>query len=98
MSDDTEKKKATTKKAATKKASVKKAATTKSAVKKAAPKKAAKKAAPAAAAMSVTPEQRWHMVSEAAYYKAKEEGFPAERTVEHWLAAEAEIDTMLSKG
>lgn len=43
---------------------------------------------------AVTPEQRWRMIAEAAYYRAERHGFDGD-PVSDWLAAEAEIDRML---
>ena len=40
---------------------------------------------------AVTPEQRYLMVQEAAYYHAQKAGFTGD-SVEHWLAAEKEIN------
>ncbi len=41
-------------------------------------------------------EGRYHMVEEAAYFKAEKEGFQGD-PAHYWIAAEAEIDTMLTK-
>lgn len=40
----------------------------------------------------VTPEQRWRMIEEAAYYRAEKRGFVGEQLADDWTAAEAEID------
>jgi hypothetical protein len=37
----------------------------------------------------VTPEERWHMVAEAAYYIAEKRGFGFGHPVDDWVAAEA---------
>jgi len=70
------------------------------AAKKAVTKTAAPKRKPAgggkAAAKSVAPEQRRHMISEAAYFIAEQRGFNGGDTVRDWLLAEAEIDRRLS--
>ena len=57
---------------------------------------AAKTGAPATKA--VTPEERWRMVAEAAYLRAEQRGFSGGNPTDDWLAAEAEIDNILSKG
>lgn len=44
----------------------------------------------------VSAEQRYLMVQEAAYYHAQKAGFNGE-SVEHWLAAEREIEQRLNK-
>lgn len=44
---------------------------------------------------AVTPEQRWRMIAEAAYYQAERRGFGGD-PVSDWLEAEAEIDRMLA--
>ena len=78
----------------------------KSPAKKAAPKAAAKKtvakvapkaAAPAAAAKkpAVSPEQRYKMIEEAAYYIAERHGFNGDSAY-FWSLAEAEINTKLN--
>jgi len=54
-----------------------------------APKKSAKKA-------SVTPEQRYRMIQEAAYYRAEQRGFATGHEAEDWNASEAQIDAMLN--
>lgn len=72
------------------------------AAKVAAPKPAATaKKAPAKrvskkAAANVTPEQRYLMICEAAYFKAEQRGFSPEHEVQDWLDAEAEINRLLS--
>ena len=43
----------------------------------------------------ITPEERHRMVAEAAYYRAEQHGFNPDRHMEDWLAAEAEVDTLL---
>lgn len=44
-----------------------------------------------------SPEQRYLMVQEAAYYHAQKAGFNGDST-EHWLAAEQEIERRLNGG
>jgi hypothetical protein len=88
--------------------------TKKTAAKKAPAKKAVAKKAPAKpdgrqAALpdravllkpvgEVTPEERYRMIGEAAYYRAEKRGFAPGGEHEDWAAAVAEIDAMLSKG
>ncbi|MGE5027642.1 MAG: DUF2934 domain-containing protein [Betaproteobacteria bacterium] len=86
-------------KAAAKKPAAAKAAASKKTVaaepKKAAPKKtAAKSATPAK--IHVSPEQRYCMIAEAAYYHAERRGFQGD-PVKDWVAAEKEIEVLLSK-
>jgi hypothetical protein len=62
--------------------------------------KAKKPAAPqqdSAAGKIVTPEERWRMVAEAAYLRAESRGFSGGNPTDDWLAAEAEIEKLLSK-
>jgi hypothetical protein len=63
------------------------------------PAPAAKKTAPRAAAAgkaaAPTPEQRYRMVQEAAYYIAEKNGF-AGGAMDYWIAAEAQIEALLS--
>ena len=44
----------------------------------------------------VTPEQRWMMICEAAYYIAEHRGFEVGHDVDDWLAAERQIDAALT--
>lgn len=46
-------------------------------------------------ATDITPDERHRMVAEAAYYRAEQHGFNPDRHMEDWLAAEAEVDTLL---
>lgn len=64
------------------------------AAKAAAPKKPAAKRATVAKSI-VTPEQRYCMVAEAAYFHAERHGFLGD-PVQDWIAAEAEIAALLS--
>ncbi|MHB1291765.1 MAG: DUF2934 domain-containing protein [Sulfuricella sp.] len=61
----------------------------------AAPKKPAAKRATVAKS-TVTPEQRYCMVAEAAYFHAERHGFLG-NSLQDWIAAEAEIAALLSK-
>ena len=45
----------------------------------------------------VTPEERWNMIAEAAYYIAEKRGFSDGHPAEDWRMAETEIDAMLAK-
>lgn len=44
----------------------------------------------------VTPDMRRAMIAEAAYLRAERRGFAPGHEDEDWLAAEAEVDTLLS--
>ncbi len=84
----------TVKAAAAKKAPAVKVAAPKVAAEKktAAPRTASK---PKAAKKNVTPEQRYLMICDAAYFKAESRGFSPEHEVQDWLDAEAEINRLL---
>ncbi len=92
----TKKTTATTSKVAAKTPTARKPATT---VKKPAPtpsKPAAPaKAAPGKAPAAPTGEQRYRMIQDAAYFIAEKNGF-AGSSMDYWIAAEAEINVMLS--
>lgn len=45
----------------------------------------------------VTPEQRYLMICEAAYFKAEQRGFAPESEVQDWLDAESEINRLLGQ-
>lgn len=47
---------------------------------------------------SVTPELRYRMISEAAFYIAESHGFDPSRSMDDWLEAEAMIDARLGGG
>ncbi|MFZ5557893.1 MAG: DUF2934 domain-containing protein [Pseudomonadota bacterium] len=57
-------------------------------------RKAAPRKAPAAR-RSVTPEERYRLIQEAAYYRAEQRGFAAGHEIEDWIAAEAEVDAQV---
>jgi Protein of unknown function (DUF2934) len=66
--------------------------------KKAAPaKKAAttKKAATSKSNHSVTPEERWQMISEAAYFLAEKRGFSGGNPCDDWTQAESQVDALI---
>ncbi len=44
---------------------------------------------------AITPEERYRMIAEAAYFLAEKRGFVGGDVAEDWLAAEAEIDRIL---
>ena len=46
---------------------------------------------------NITPEERMHMISEAAYYKAQQRGFDPQGCEKDWVEAEALVDDMLSR-
>lgn len=94
-------KKATAKKAATKKTTTKKVPT-KSQVTRAAP---ARKSAPKAKAPrapktkpvpAITPEERYKMISEAAYYAAEKNHWAGDPRA-YWVQAEKEVDALVGK-
>lgn len=76
-----------------KKAPAKKAAP-KAAVAKKPAAKAVAKPAPAAKKPALTPEQRYQMIQDAAYYIAERHGFNGDSAY-FWSLAEAEINTKL---
>lgn len=49
------------------------------------------------AVSTVTPEDRWNMIADAAYYRAEKRGFVGGDPAEDWLAAEAEIDAQIAE-
>jgi hypothetical protein len=57
-------------------------------------KKVAKSAAPKPAT-TVTPEERWQMISEAAYFLAEKRGFSGGNPCDDWAQAEQQVDTEL---
>ena len=61
----------------------------------AAKKPATRAANPAGKPAALTPEQRYRMVQEAAYYIAEKNGF-AGGSMDYWIAAEAQIEALLS--
>ncbi len=58
---------------------------------------AAKRARALDASSAPTPEQRYCMVAEAAYFRAERQGFLGD-PVQDWTAAEAEIEAFLDGG
>ncbi len=61
------------------------------------PRKGAAPAAPAAP-MRLSAEARRALIAEAAYLRAERRGFAPGKENEDWLAAEAEVDALLSAG
>jgi BRCT domain type II-containing protein len=47
-------------------------------------------------AIKISDEQRLSMIAESAYYKAEQRGFAGGNPVDDWLAAESEVDALLS--
>lgn len=45
--------------------------------------------------VDVTPEQRYMMICEAAYFRAERRGFSPQNEVQDWLDAETEINRLL---
>ena len=80
-------------KAAPAKPAVKTQTAKKTATAKSAPAKV--KAVKGNGAMPITPEQRYRMICDAAYYRAERRGFIGGNPAEDWTAAEAEIDGLL---
>ena len=87
------KKPLTPSKAAPAKPAVKTQTAKKTAAAKPAPAK--EKAAKGNGATPITPEQRYRMICDAAYYRAERRGFIGGNSAEDWTAAEAEIDGLL---
>jgi hypothetical protein len=44
----------------------------------------------------ISAQERYHMIDEAAYYRAEKSGFQVDPH-ENWIAAEKEIDELLAK-
>lgn len=45
----------------------------------------------------ITPEERYQMIEEAAYYRAQQRGFHGNEHLRDWLEAEAIIDSLLRR-
>jgi hypothetical protein len=58
-------------------------------------KPAATRTAAKSKSSKVSPEQRYLMICEAAYYKAERRGFSPENEIQDWLDAESEINRLL---
>lgn len=65
------------------------------AAKKPAPSRTASRGRASSRAKDVTPEERYHMIAEAAYYIAERRGFLGGDLEADWLEAEREIDRKL---
>ena len=63
----------------------------------AAPKTTRAKAAPPAPGLAPTPEERWKMISDAAYYIAEKRGFLGGDPAQDWCEAERQIDERMKK-
>ena len=63
----------------------------------AAPKTTRAKAATPAPSLAPTPEERWKMISDAAYYIAEKRGFLGGDPAQDWLEAERQIDERMKK-
>lgn len=72
-----------------------KTAASKPATRKLATAKTAAKPKASKSNLSVTPEQRYIMICEAAYYRAERRGFSPENEIQDWLDAEIEINRLL---
>ena len=55
---------------------------------------ARRRRAPTSAA-SITPEERYRLIAEAAYHRARQRGFAAGGELQDWLEAESEVDAHL---
>ncbi len=86
-----------TKKTVAKKAAAKKAVAKKAAVKASPQPPLPDRAVTLKPVAEVTPEERYRMIQEAAYYRAEKRGFEPGHDEEDWAAAVAEIDAMLSR-
>lgn len=58
-------------------------------------KSTAAAAAPADKTVTITPEQRYRMISDAAFFRAERRGFLGGDAAQDWLDAEAEIDMII---
>ena len=83
------------KKSPAKKAAAPKAAAAKKPAAKAAPAAPVAKAAPAAKKPELSPEQRYQMIQDAAYFIAERHGFSGDSAY-FWSLAEAEINAKLN--
>lgn len=63
----------------------------------AAPEKTAQAVAEQPNRPLVSPEERYRMIAEAAYYRAEKRGFGGGDMAEDWREAEAEIDSILQQ-
>ncbi len=98
MSVKTSKKKAASKKAVSKKAAIKKSVKKKAVAKKASTKKAAvRKSVAKKAVKRLSYQQRYQMISEAAYLIAEKQSFVPGNEMDNWLAAEKQIDGWIKK-
>jgi hypothetical protein len=86
----------TKKKAASQKAVSKKAVSKKATAKKAAPKKATRKKAASRKATTISYEDRYQKIAEAAYLMAEEQGFAPGQELRNWLEAEKKIDDWIA--
>ena len=58
-------------------------------------KPVSKKPTKGTGASPITPEQRYRMICDAAYFRAERRGFIGGNSAEDWTAAESEIDSLL---
>jgi hypothetical protein len=63
-----------------------------------APQSVVREPSAARSRVTVSAEKRRAMIAEAAYLRAERRGFSAGREEEDWLAAEKEVDSLLSAG
>ncbi len=45
----------------------------------------------------VTPEERWQMIAQAAYFRAQKRGFAPGGEIQDWLDAETEVERQLGR-
>jgi hypothetical protein len=55
-------------------------------------------AAPVSGAPMINPEQRRSLIAQAAYFRAERRGFAPGHEAEDWIAAEIEVNTVLTAG
>jgi hypothetical protein len=48
--------------------------------------------------VAATADERVRMIAEAAYFRAESRGFTDGHALEDWLAAEADVNALLSRG
>ena len=87
--------KTSSKSAAAKPLTIKPIAGTPVAKTKTKPKPLSESATKGNGASPITPEQRYRMICDAAYFRAERRGFIGGNSAEDWTAAEAEIDGLL---
>ncbi len=87
--------KKTTKKTSTKKKAESKKTSTKKTAKKTASKHPSKVHRASTTQLNINAEERWRMITLAAYHKAEARGFAPGNEAEDWFEAEKEVDALL---